>query len=165
MDTLEHWLKLYRSRNLAIKLRAAYGLLNRGGEAPLPILLNILDTLSDEGLGAETEKALKQRRDPELVPEMISRLKSPDEFIREVACVVLGRAGDRRATTHLLGMLDDPHVWVRRQAAFALALLSDPASVSELKRQYMLRQNDDVNVRFGIETALCSLRVEYNNLS
>jgi HEAT repeat protein len=165
MPDLNHWLKLYESRKPAIKARAARGLLGRSSETPLTILLNILDTKWGEGLGADVEKALLERRDPELVPEMISRLKSPDPFIREVACVVLGKSGDRRATPHLLRMLDDPRMWLRRQAAFALAFLEDPAAIPELKRQYVRRQNDDINVKFGLETALKSLGVEYDNLS
>ena len=162
MPTLEHWLKLYRSRNPAVKFRAARGLLKRSDEVPLSILLSILDDAALNGLGSETEKALEQRRDAELVPEMISRLGSPDAWIREVACVVLGKSGDRQATSHVLRMLDDPRLWIRRQAAFALAFLEDPASIPELKRQY--RRNDDINVRFGIETALRSLRVDDNQL-
>jgi HEAT repeat protein len=164
MDKLEHWLKLYGSRNREVKIRAARGLLRKGSEIPLPVLLSVFDTLSNEGLGAAAEKALKQRRDPELVPEMIARLKSPDDFIREVACTVLGRVGDRRATSNLLGMLNDPHMMVRRSAAFALASLKDPASIPELKRQRALRRSDDTNVRFAIECALKELGEEYVNV-
>jgi HEAT repeat protein len=161
MDHLEHWLKLYESNNPTIKVRAARSMLRNGPEIPLPVLLSIFDTLSNEGLGAAAEKVLKQRSDPELVPEMIARLKSPDDFIREVACTVLGEAGDRNATSHLMGMLNDTHMMVRRAAAFALAALKDPASTPELKRQRVLRRSDDINVRFAIECALKELGEEY----
>jgi HEAT repeat protein len=164
MQNLVHWLKLYRSRNPVVKIRAARGLLKRSDEVPLAILLNILDTLADDGLGAETEKALRRRRDPELVPEMIARLKSPNVFTREVACEILGEAGDARATPYLLRTLDDPDMLVRRAAAFALASLKDPASVPELKRVYAMRRDDDINVIFALETALSELGVEHNNL-
>lgn len=164
MHHLGHWLKLYESDNPAVKVRAARGMLRDGLEIPLPVLLSIFDTLSNEGLGAAVEKVLRRRSDSELVPEMIARLKSPDDFIREAACAVLGEAGDRSAASHLTGMLDDTHMMVRRAAALALAALKDPASIPELKRQRVLRRGDDINVRFAIECALKELGEEYANV-
>ena len=159
MNTVEQWLQLYTSEDPAIRVRAGQGLLNRGDEIPLPVLLNILDNLCDQGLGAATEKVLKRRRDESLVQEMISRLSSPNHFIREVACEVLGSLGDPAATSHLLEMLNDPYLMVRRAAAFALGSLKDPASVSELKRQYLLQQGD-LNMQLAIGSALNELGVE-----
>jgi HEAT repeat protein len=57
------------------------------------------------------------------------RLRSPDSFIREMACEVLGSLGDRAATKHLIEMLNDPYLMVRRAAAFALGSLKDPLLV------------------------------------
>lgn len=159
MNNLDQWLQLYAGEDPAIRVRAARGLLNRGDEIPLPVLLNILDTLCDHGLGAATEKVLKRRRDEQLPQEMISRLSSANHFVREVACEVLGSLGDQVATNHLLELLNDPYLMVRRAAAFALGSLKDPASVSELKRQYRLQQND-LNMELAIGSALKDLGVE-----
>jgi HEAT repeat protein len=159
MNTIDQWLELYMSEDPAIRVRAAQGLLNRGDEIPLPVLLNILDSLCDQGLGAATEKVLKSRRDEQLTQEMISRLSSANHFIREVACEVLGSLGDRVATSQLLERLNDPYLMVRRAAALALGSLKDPASVSELKRQYLLQQSD-LNMELAIGSALKELGVE-----
>lgn len=161
MVDLDKWLKLYESSNTAIRIRAANALLHRGRDTPLSVLLNILDELSHHGLGAGAEKALLKRDDRELYDEMVKRIDSADWFIREVACNVLGKLGNFAATPHLLGKLDDPHIMVRREAGFALAFLQDTNAIPELKRQYKKRQNDDINVRFALETALRSLGVPF----
>jgi HEAT repeat protein len=155
--------ELYQSPNPAIRRRAAIVLLDRGAAAPLPLLLEILDTLHDHGLGAKTEKVLLKRRDPALVPEMISRLKAPDRFIREVACNVLGQceSGDPAVTSHLLGMLDDPEMLVRRAAGFALAFRKDSRSSEELLKRHARAVHDDVNVIRAIECALRELHVDF----
>lgn len=153
---MEQWLKLYASEDLSVKIRAAQGLLKRGDELSLPVLLDILDSLCDKGLGGETENVLKRRSDENVGQEMISRLESPNHFIREIACDVLGSLRERSATKHLLHMLNDPYLMVRRAAAFALAELKDPASESELKRQYVL-QKSDLNMELAIGSALREL--------
>ena len=161
MVDLADWITLYGSSRLEVKVRAARSLLHRASEVPLSLLLDILDELSDAGLGAETEKALLKRNDPELFDEMIKRLDAGDSFIREVGCNVLGRLGDNRATLYLLKRLADPHVMVRREAGFALAFLKDPSAIPELKRQYEMRKDDDINVRMALEAALKNLGVEF----
>ena len=88
---------------------------------------------------------------------MIQRLTSPDDFIREVACNVLGKSENWNATQHLIAMLDDPNMMVRRAAGFALAFLGDPSALETLRRQFDARQNDDVNVRWALETAIQKL--------
>ena len=140
MDPVQKWLKLYRSDNKLVRIRAAKGLLNLGSQVPLWVILSILDSQSDVGVAGSTERALLVRHDKELVSEMISRLKSSNEFIREVACKVLGGLGDRTATSPLLGMLEDPYLMVRRTAAFSLASISDPTAIPELRKQYTLQR-------------------------
>lgn len=159
---LNQWLTLFHSTNVDIRVRSATALIARP-DVPLTVLLEILDTLSDHGLGASTEKALIKRTDVGLLGAMIARLDSPDPFIREVACNVLGRSGDSTATRHLLRMIDDPHIMVRRAAGFALSWLEDPSAIAELKRQFAARQNDDINVVWALETALKSLGVRIDN--
>jgi HEAT repeat protein len=134
--------------------------LQHGEPAPLPVLLEILDELHDQGLGAATERVLRSRRDPELLPEMIRRLRSPSPFVRVVACGVLGGFGDRSATPHLLAALDDPALMVRRAAGFGLACLRDPASGPAMLRHYEERA-EEINVRMALESALQALGVEF----
>lgn len=157
MADLDKWLRLYESSNPDVRIRAANALLHRGNEIPLWILLSILDEFPHSGLGADAEKVLLKRDDPELFDEMVKRLNSEDWFIREVACNVLGKLGNLAATPHLLGKLDDPHIMVRRGAGFALAFLKDSNTIPELKRQYEKRRDDDINVRLALERALRSL--------
>lgn len=164
MNTVEQWLKLYEHEDPSLRIRAGQGLLQRGHEVPLPVLLNILDSLCDKGLGAETEKVLKRRRDKELGPEMVLRLRSPNHFIREIACGVLGSMEDRSGTKYLLNMLNDPYLMVRRAAALALGELKDPASASELKRQYLL-QKSDLNMELAIGSALRELESKSDGAS
>lgn len=152
----KNWLRLYRSNDAAVRTRAAGGLLRLGNEVPLQVVLSILDNLSDKGLGAAVERALKLRRDETLAAEMISRLNSSNQFIRQIACEVLGALGDRTATDHLLGILSDPYLMVRRAAAFALGSLDNPTSISELKKQYIL-QKGDPNMELAIGLALKKL--------
>jgi HEAT repeat protein len=127
------------------------------------ILLDILDNLSHHGLGASTEKALLKRQDPELLNAMIARLASSNPFIREVACHVLGQSSHSSATPHLLRMIDDPHMMVRRAAGFALSQLKDSSAIPELKRQLAARRNDDTNVVWALQTALETLGVRTDN--
>lgn len=159
---LDKWLALYGSANPEIRIRAAGALIERS-EVPLTTLLDILDTLAHHGLGASTEKALLKRQDPELLKAMIARLDSSDQFIREVACNVLGQSNNSAATPHLLRMIDDPHVMVRRAAGLALSRLKDSSAIPELKRQFAARRNDDTNVVWALRIALETLGVSTDN--
>ncbi len=158
-SALQKWLNFYESLNHDVKMRAARALLARH-DIPLCVLLDILDSLSRKGLGAATKKVLLERRDVGLLDEMIARLDSRDDFLREVACDVLGRSGNPAATQHVLRMMDDSHIMVRRAAGFALAHLKDPSAIPELKRQFSRRRNDDVNVVWALRSALHALGVE-----
>jgi len=156
MPDLTKWQQLFRSDSPEIRVRAANALLKRN-DTPLEILLEILDDYSHNGLGAEAERVLIKRNAPDCFASMVKRLSASDTFVREVACNVLGKSANWNATQHLLAMLDDPHIMVRRAAGFALAFLGDPDALDTLKRQLDARQNDDSNVRMAIETAIRSL--------
>ena len=156
MPDTTKWLRLFRSDTREIRVRAATALLKRD-DTPLDILLEILDDYSHDGLGANAERFLLKRNGIELFAPMIQRLTSPDDFIRQVACNVLGKSENWNATRHLLVMLDDPHIMVRRAAGFGLASLGDPSALETLRHQLGARQNDDVNVRWAIETAIQKL--------
>jgi HEAT repeat protein len=155
----EKVLQLFRSENLTVRTRAAAMLLDE--DVPLPMLLEILDELHDQGLGAETERVLLRRSDAELIPEMIHRMKSPDLFVKEVACRVLGQMGGPEATPHLVTALRDPSMWIRRTAGFALATLKDPRSADALVQRYREAAREDPNVILALECALKALGVPF----
>lgn len=157
MPTVDDWVRLYSSDNRTIRLRAAKGLLERCDEAPLSVLIDILIHLSHEGLGQKAMTSLSKRTDHELVSEMIELLRSDDPWLREAACEILGHTGNTVGTQHLLRMLDDPHVMVRRAAGFGLASLNDPSSIDEVRSQYERHKTDDINVVWAIKCALKSL--------
>ena len=159
MPTVDDWVRLYSSDNRTIRIRAAKGLLERYDEAPLSVLIDILIHLSHEGLGQKAMKSLSNRTDERLVPEMIELLRSDDPWLREAACQILGHKGNTVATQHLLAMLDDPHVMVRRAAGFGLASLKDQSSLEQLRNQYERHKGDDINVLWALECALRSLGV------
>ena len=153
------WLSLYQSNRLEIRLRAAKVLLNYQ-DTSTPVLIDMLDTLSHYGLGASIEQALKRKPAEELIDPMLTRLGSSDDYIREVACHVLGQTGDFRSTQPLLRMLDDSHLMVRRAAGFALSCIKDQSALPTLRRQFYARRNDDINVVWALEAALKSLGEE-----
>lgn len=157
---MDEWLRLFQSHNPTVRTRAAQGMLEYGESIPLAVLLKILDELHDSGLGAATERVFRTRRNPELVPEMILRLRSPSQFVREVACGVLGSMGDPAATPHLLAALDDTALMVRRAAGFGLATLRDPSSGPAVLRHYEGRAEEG-NVRMALECALEALGVAF----
>jgi len=157
MPNIQDWIRMYSSTNRDVRLRAAKGLLGRSEDAPLDLLIDILMNLSHEGLGANTERALLERNDPELVPRMIGLLESHDDFVRQVACTVLGRSRDVTATPHLLRMVDDSNVMVRRAAGFGLAFLKDRSALEEVTRLHDRRRDDDIDVVMALECAMKSL--------
>jgi HEAT repeat protein len=158
---VDEWLRLFGSSNPAIRLRAAQGLLRQGAAIPLPVLLEILDELHDYGLGADVERVLLTRRDPELAAEMIDRLKSAPQFVRAAACGILGRLGDRIATPHLLAALGDPDPIVRRAAGFGLAVLAEPVCGPAVLRHYEERVEDS-NVRWALIAAMKAVGVAFD---
>jgi HEAT repeat protein len=162
MPTINDWVRLYSSTNPSIRLRAAKRLLERYDEAPLSVLIDILARLSHEGLGQKALKCLCNRKDKELVPQMIFLLDSDDPWLREAACQILGHTGNTSATEHLLKMLDDPHVMVRRAAGFGLASLRDPSAREQILKQYERHKQDNINVVWALESALRSLGVDPN---
>ena len=157
MTDATKWQQLFRSANRDIRLRAASAMLERQ-DTPVPILLEILDRHSHDGLGVHVERALLGRAAADLHDAMVERLSSPDDFVREVACTILGQSEDKRATRPLLGMLDDSHMMVRRAAGWALAALGDPSALVPLQRLQELRTSEDINVRMAIEAAIQKLQ-------
>ena len=158
---MERWLDFFESRNPVIRQSAAQVILDHGAAAPLAVFLEILDELHDKGLGAKAQRVLRERRDAELVSEMIARLGSSSWFVREVACEVLGELGDRAATPHLLAVLsNDSWRLVRRAAGWALANLADPTSGAAILAHYEER-TEDINVLMALELALRALGVAF----
>jgi HEAT repeat protein len=154
-------MRLFRSPNLAVRVRAAKVLMNHGSDLPLSIILEILDDLHGQRLGAGVERILLKRDDAELVRAMVDRLRSPAPFVRDVACKVLGHKGGCNVTDALVAALQDPSVMVRRAAALALAEVRDPTSVPRLLQRYKASAKDDINVRWAMERALDEMGAAY----
>lgn len=157
MPTLEEWLRKYGSENRLIRIRSAVVLLDQPDTVPLNVLIDILVSLSHEGLGAKVTRVLCQRKDEELVPEMIKLLGSEDPWLREAACEVLGNTGNTKGTEYLLRMFNDPHLMVRRAAGFALASLKDRSCLERVREKRELHEKDDINVRMALDCALREL--------
>lgn len=157
MPTLEEWLRKYESENRLIRIRSAVVLLDQPDRVPLNVLIDILVSLSYEGLGAKATRVLCQRKDEGLVPEMIKLLGSEDPWLREAACKILGNTGNKKGTEYLLRMFNDPHVMVRRAAGFALASLKDRSCLEQVRKLRELHDKDDINVRIALDCVLQKL--------
>ena len=156
MTSSKDWQRLFKSDDRAIRIRAAAAMLKRD-DTPNEVLLEILDHYSQDGLGAATERALLNRNGNEFFQPMVDRLDSSDDFVREVACRMLGNSGNVNATPFLLAMLDDPHMMVRRAAGIGLGALRDPNALDQLKNKLESGRKDDVNVRWALERAIRDL--------
>jgi HEAT repeat protein len=157
MPTVAEWRSYLYSSRRDFQLRAARALLERAGSVELADLLYILDEFALQGLGAAARRALLERAGLQLVEPMRLRLGSPERFLREAACDILGSCRDFSATPHLVAALRDPEMMVRRAAGFALAALKDPASLPELRAAAALAVSDDTNVRWAIDAAIRAL--------
>lgn len=153
---MEKWLQFLQSGNRTIQIRAARMLMESADELPLPVLLKILDEFHS-GLEDKLRPLLKKRRDENLCEEMIRRINSPNIFVREIACRVLGNLGDFAATPYLITSLDDPDQSVRDAAALALGQIADPGSKQEVLKRYEQSRYDDIAER--LEMALRRLGV------
>jgi hypothetical protein len=115
MAHLEHWLRLYESPTPKVKERAAAGLLGSGGEVPLRILLELLDSPNAD-LRSRAERALHECNDPGLLPAMVARLYSSDAEERLTACYLVARLDPALAESRAGRMLTDPDQRVREWA-------------------------------------------------
>lgn len=157
MDRVDKWIDFYRSSNLAIRARAVAALVTFDDPRVTPLLLEAFDEYYDQGYGASIVRALQRTKDPAVVERMMRHLDHPDPFRRAGACEVLGAVGDTRATPALIACLDDPHLRVRMDAAWALAHLRDVQAIDALERRYMEHPDDDINVRHAVRAALEAL--------
>ena len=85
--------------------------------------------------------------DAALVPEILRAFdasKNDDPRVRQYLALSLGRLGDRRATSTLVGALDDAHDETRISAIWSLGELGDSSSVLPLLRQ---AESDDPGIR------------------
>ncbi|TWT64920.1 HEAT repeat domain-containing protein [Crateriforma conspicua] len=162
MPDINKWLTLFESENRVIRLRAAKHLLDCD-ETPLSTLLEILDSYAYDGLGGKVMRVLATCSNPALADAMLNRLSSTDDFIREAACTVLGQPGNTRATPHLLAMLDDPHLMVRRAAGLAIARVGDSSALQSLVSRKSRHANDDINVKWAIDKAISALEKQTQN--
>jgi hypothetical protein len=158
-NDLERAIRLYHSPNTTIAIRAAAHLVQQA-DAPLSVLLDILDRFALAGLGAQTQKALLKRQDADLIPAMIWRTTSPLDFTREVACTVLGRCNDRSATPALLEAIWDRAWTVRRAAAFAIIDMNDVDAIPLLKLKWLQHRDGPTEEVWALKLAIQSLGIE-----
>src|SRR5262249_12840985 len=85
----------------------------------------------DETVRRETIRALGWMKSPLALDVAIDSLTSRDAFLRNVACVALGRIGDKKAVSGLLGVLDEKEE-TGGFAAIALGRIEDPGIFPEV---------------------------------
>ena len=85
----------------------------------------------------------------------VSGLEHSESTIRQLAVIGLGRLGDQRAVPMLANMLQDPHMGVRRNAAYALAMLQSPEIPYYLVSN-ILDQPSEVKTAIQVALLKCS---------
>ena len=134
-------------------------LLDRASDVSTAVLLDILETLAHEGLGAKTQKKLRERRDSRLPEQMLERLSNKDDFVRETACHVLGDTCDEIFVESLVEHLSDPAYMVQRAAIHALMKIGSISAKDAIeKRLIYLEQTDgSTGMEFCLKFALSRL--------
>jgi HEAT repeat protein len=87
-------------------------------------------------------------------PQVIAKLRHPNDLIRNRAAAALGHFKDTRAVEPLIQALEDPSPWVRRAAAEALGYFSFEAVAGALCRS---ATDPHESVRSSAGYALCSV--------
>ena len=82
-------------------------------------------------------------------------LEHTDSTIRQLAVIGLGRLGDDRAVPMLANRLQDQHMGVRRNAAYALAMLHSP-NIPYYLVQNILDQPSEVRTAIQVALSKCS---------
>ncbi len=155
MPSYEQWFRLFKSNNSKIKQRAADNLLRyHVQELPFNYLLDILD---NHYWPNDVLDTILERQDPELFDAMVSRLNSKH---KETAVRMLRQNIDANTALLVYPLLDDPDFHVRLEAANTLMCLKDLDAIQELKKQYLLRLDNDVNIRMRLEWARSNLHVD-----
>ena len=160
MDHIDQWIRLYASPNPEVQQRALRNLVHHTDPRLTSLLLDAVERYGKGGFGGDLVKAITRSGDPGFVEPIIQLTAHPDAYFRALACEILGGLNDSRALDALITCLDDSAMWVRRQAAFALARLQDRRAGPALQQRYRAHPNDDVNVLGGLKAALRTLGVQ-----
>jgi len=98
---------------------------------------------------------------PEMDTQLITALKSPDEWVKTSVIDLLEKLNSKKAKKEISRLLlDDPSIKVRSRAAFFLGNLSNPNSVDDLIKaledeSWLVRQNTlEALGKLGTKTAL-----------
>jgi len=155
---MSEWLSLYESDNRPIRVRAARGLLRyHGRDVPLSTLVDILDHLCGEGLGAATERVLVDHPNDAVVDVLI---ETAANLVRPLhprgRCRVVPEHPRPDVSQALVAALDDADWWIRT-AAFALAHLRDPTTLKAVQARAGLAINREPNVAMGFSAAVRAL--------
>jgi HEAT repeat protein len=109
-------------------------------------LLRLLEVSYAEHLAPEVRRMAERARDPALLADCLTALRDPHDVdlprrhadhpswaVRVAATKALGRIGEPSDRDRLVGLLADPHWWVRYRAGKALMALPSVGPV-ELER-------------------------------
>ena len=87
----------------------------------------------------------------------VSGLEHSEPTIRQLAVIGLGRLGDQRAVPMLANKLKDPHMGVRRNTAYALAMLQS-ADIPYYLVSNILDQPSEVRTAIQVALLKCSYK-------
>lgn len=100
----------------------------------------LIESLNDEHYLVRQNIAFalgKIRRRKSVMP-LVKLLKKEENYnVRELIVWSLGELKDKRAIQPLILTLNDTHIAVRRNAAFALGRLGDPSAINALKNGFL----------------------------
>lgn len=121
----------FQAKDAMVRARAALAAGRIGNKAAIPALAPLTrDT--DAEVRRTTAFALGQIRAREGIEFARVLIKDSDLEVRRLAVEAMGRIGALETTAEVLPFLDDPSAVLREQAALALALIKDKASVDAL---------------------------------
>lgn len=126
-----HLSSFFHAKDAVVRARAALAAGRIGNKAIIPALAQ-LATDTDAEVRRTTAFALGQIRAREGIEIARVLIKDSDLEARRLAVEALGRIGAMETTADVLPFLEDPSVVLREQAALALALIKDKATVDAL---------------------------------
>lgn len=132
MENMDKWLRLFNTSNPDVKLRVAKNLIEYYEDMPIEILLEIFDKFHNKRLGADTERIILKRKDPELRNEMLKRLFSTSPFVKQVACRYIGICMNINDLPELIKVLSDENNMVRLSALNAIGKINDTSCTEDL---------------------------------
>jgi len=138
-DSGTHLADYFQSKSVELRARAVLAAARIGDPAILPRLEKVSGDNSSQ-VRQMVAFALGQIRSKKGLPAAITMLKDSDPEVLRLAIEAIGRIGGVDATSFVAPFLSSKSLAIREQAALALALIKDKATVDSLIR---LAQQDD----------------------